>query len=731
MTATAHTAAGDYSVAAPTSGASAVLALPPNTVDGNVLVCWHFHHLAGGTLSAPAGWTSFGVHGSTVGSFDAWYREVTDVSAEPSTYTFTRTSGSDRQVAIMHRLSEVDPADIVDAVGALVSSGTSSIAAPAAVPETDDGLLIACWVSSIQSGTANAVTAPAGMTPVATVAVTSGSSSTMTVAAEQLTASGDTGPRTAAVAPTGNAGTGFMVVVRSAAPTEIDVPLGRVSGTGTARPLEAIRVRPISRATGSGEAQPLTVEQLNIVSRVTGTGEARPLAVWKSAPGHVQMPALSIQAAFSVGADTGTLLHLDDPTRGHLDVGTLGDGTAEEPTWVELGERATEGDCQIVRGSSRVDSPMVTYETGTASLPLDNHDRALDPSNLSGPFVDPLNGKTRVTARRAVRIRATWADQVYELFRGTADQWLVEWQDPGHSITTLTASDGFKILAGISRAALVVPVGEGEKTGARINRVLDSARWGAEDRIVGAGDTTVQATTLEGEALTELQLVAATEIGELYVDGGGRVVFRGRNALLQDERSAVAQAVFGDGPGELPYKDLQQATDDATFANEVRVTRAAIPSTGDEGDTPDEPVEQVASDPTSQALFYTKTYTPDTAPILRTDGEALQYAQWLLAIAGEPEIRFTSIQIEPAVQPAQLWPHALGREIGDRITVIRRPPGGGDPITKDCFIRGITHEFGGESWTTTWTLQDATRQGGFFVLDELITGVLDANRLAY
>ena len=60
-----------------------------------------------------------------------------------------------------------------------------------------------------------------------------------------------------------------------------------------------------------------------------------------------------------------------------------------------------------------------------------------------------------------------------------------------------------------------------------------------------------------------------------------------------------------------------------------------------------------------------------------------------------------------------------------------RPPGGGSPIEMDCFIRGITHEFGGESWVTKWVLQSAERYGGFLVLDDVLLGRLDGNRLAY
>lgn len=694
---------------------------PSNTTNGDLLWAVAIFRNSGGVITAPSGWTIHKTYTAN-GTFCFATKPISNVAGEPASYTFSTSLGANRCLLTIGRITGALLAAPLDAVGPdSLTTGTTSLVLPSVDAANPGCLLLAVATNNNNTGTPATFTLAPGMSGTTQQVINTGTNTTNFQLGQQvLASSGPTGDRTPTMSPPAQNSAGFLVTIRAAA---ISRTLGRVTAAGTARPLTAGHVHPIGRVTATGEAEPLGALLVNVANRVTSVGEARPLSVFKSAPGHVQMPALSVQAAFSVGADTGTLLHLDDPTRGKLDVGTLSDGTAEAPTWVELGDRATEGDSQIVRGSTRVDSPIITYETGSATVPLDNHDRALDPSNLNGPYVDPVNQKTRVTAMRAVRIRATWADKVYELFRGTADAWTVEWHDPGHSITTLTASDGFKVLSGISRGT-VPAVGAGELTGERIDRILDSAGWSAEDRVIDTGDTTVQATTLDGEVLAELQLVAATEIGELYVDGGGRVAFRGRNALLVDPRSATSQAVFGDDGDELPYTELGIATDDATFFNEIRVTRA---SSGDG----DEPVEQVASDTGSQVTFYRRTWTAETAPIVQSDAEAARYARWLLGIVSEPEIRFTSISIEPAVQPADLWAHALGREIGDRITIIRRPPGGGDPIVKDCFIRGITHEFGGEAWKTTWALQDASRAGGYLILDDPQLGVLNDARLAY
>ncbi len=61
----------------------------------------------------------------------------------------------------------------------------------------------------------------------------------------------------------------------------------------------------------------------------------------------------------------------------------------------------------------------------------------------------------------------------------------------------------------------------------------------------------------------------------------------------------------------------------------------------------------------------------------------------------------------------------------------------GSPISKDCFIAGITHAFDpraqGESpmWLTTFSLQDASKYGSFLTLDNATLGQLDSNALTF
>jgi len=68
--------------------------------------------------------------------------------------------------------------------------------------------------------------------------------------------------------------------------------------------------------------------------------------------------------------------------------------------------------------------------------------------------------------------------------------------------------------------------GAGESAGDRINRILTNAGFNGT-RYVDDGESAMQATTLEGNALSELQLTADSEGGAVYWGADGAVYFDG------------------------------------------------------------------------------------------------------------------------------------------------------------------------------------------------------------
>jgi hypothetical protein len=415
-------------------------------------------------------------------------------------------------------------------------------------------------------------------------------------------------------------------------------------------------------------------------------------------------------------------LILDDPVNGKLDTAVLADATA----WTDITTYLRSG--SVTRASTRVQGPLRTWQAGTASAALDNATGAFDPDNTGGPFVS--GGTSLLRPMLPLRVRAIYGSVEYHLFNGFADAWAEDpvTYDAGWSQVTVTATDGFKILAGITLPA-VPPAGDGEQSGTRITRILNDAGWFTDHRKIDAGNSPVQATAYGDTALNVLQLTADTEIGQLYIDGSGNVVFRQRLALVSDPRSAAPQAVFGDLPGtadaegtELAVAAVGRADDDTTLANDVQITAAGSANT-----------QRAKNTASITRYLFPRSYARSDV-LLESDGEALLYAQWVLALSLNAEDRFDTLTIDPVADPVNLFPQVLGREIGDRIMVYRRPQNSAAVIAKPCFIAGITHNLDviAGTWQTVWDLADATRYTGFLTLDDPNLGkVSSGNKLAY
>lgn len=426
----------------------------------------------------------------------------------------------------------------------------------------------------------------------------------------------------------------------------------------------------------------------------------------------VWLPTIRIEAGLSGPTVAADIWHIGDPVRGQVGVAKIG----PDNVWVDITEWVRAWSFR--RGMNRGNGLEVRYEAGTATIELNNGDRRFDPTNLAGPYA--VAGVTTLLPMVRVRIVAEYAGVIYPLWAGLADTWVPDYTQPTWSTTILTATDAFKVFTGRNRTA-VAAVGANEDSGARIGRILNSIGWPTDDRVISAGLSLVQATTLEGNGLGELQLTQDSEQGEFYIDATGLPTYRNRHAVLVDARSNTAQAVFGDAgisAGEIPYASVTVPNDDVTLANRILATNVG-------GTT------QIAEDAASEARYLVKEYPRDDL-ILTTDSEALSWAQYKLGQVKDPELRFDQVAFNVPRPDAQAtaWPALLGRELGDRVTVIRRPPGGGDPNDQDCWVRGIEMSSDGEDWKTTLAMQSATRTN-FWTIGHPTLGRVGVNGIAF
>ncbi len=398
----------------------------------------------------------------------------------------------------------------------------------------------------------------------------------------------------------------------------------------------------------------------------------------------------------------------------------------EAPAWVDVTASVRGFSCSRGRRSER-DS----MQTGTGSVRLDNRDRRFDPAYTAGPYYGNLK------RRRRVRIRATWAGVTYDVFTGYAERWPQTWERFADAYVDVPLVDGLAVLA-LKQLNATYPE---ERSDLRVHRVLDAVSWTTGqswvldsainsvlgtttilgpvgDRLIGEGQSTIQAGTLaDTDAIAHLRDVERSENGLLFVGKDGSVVFQGRHRRIKPPYTTSA-ATFGDRPelGELPYADLT-LSDDTPVANEVRVARQG-------GAT------AVATDATSQLDYFPQTRA--LTSLVTSDAECQDAANWWLSRLKEPPQRVTALKLAGQLNPASLWPRLLEREIGDRITATRRPVSGGNAITQESFVEGITHAYSAEQgrWEMGFWLSPADT-ATYLILDDPTAGVLGIGRLAY
>jgi hypothetical protein len=261
----------------------------------------------------------------------------------------------------------------------------------------------------------------------------------------------------------------------------------------------------------------------------------------------------------------------------------------------------------------------------------------------------------------------------------------------------------------------------GDTSGARVGRLLDIVAWPAGDRTVATGISTLQAANLASSPMLQLlQSVELSEQGQLYAGHDGTVTFRDRHWRFENSLAITSNATFGDSGGELGYSDLVTDGGEQFLANHVRATR-------DGGATVN------VSDATSVTTYYERL--EDVSGLQnQSDLEVLDLANWRLAMRKNPVLRVVQLEVKPRASPAQLFPQVLGRGIGHRLTVKRRPQGVGSVLTYTVLIEGMEHSITADGdWVTRFYLSSSDSQAGVqpLILDDANFGLLDTNVLAY
>jgi hypothetical protein len=237
-----------------------------------------------------------------------------------------------------------------------------------------------------------------------------------------------------------------------------------------------------------------------------------------------------------------------------------------------------------------------------------------------------------------------------------------------------------------------------EKPGQRIGDILDRSASVHAPRSLYAGTRIVTETYFVGQApLDELRKAAAADNVDamLFVGASGDWTFLDATHRSSTPYNTV-QATFGDAGGtELPYLDLTFDSSDAFIFNEWTVTREqGVKSAGDLGET------QTALDATSISRYFDRPASLSGVPVT-SDTDSAAIATAMLAKYKDPMTRITSITLNTL--DANVAQAVFQRELGDKIRVLRTPPGGGARIQEDLWIQKI--EISGANDGAPWSVR--------------------------
>jgi hypothetical protein len=264
------------------------------------------------------------------------------------------------------------------------------------------------------------------------------------------------------------------------------------------------------------------------------------------------------------------------------------------------------------------------------------------------------------------------------LFTGFVTDWAVDYHDGDRMArVTVTATDGLGVLAN-SELDEIAPAHSGDKSGVRIQRVLDRAEVEYSDPAsISPGISTLGPTTFGTNTLEYLEQCVRAEGGYLFVDRNGTLQFLSRHSVLNDSTTVLDFTDAHVGTGIL-YKQLSQSSSADLLYN--RIT-----GSGTSGNT------DVASNQPSRDAFKTRTLRLGSL-LLLNDAEVTSLLEWYLYRFKDPEARFSSIELNTMSLPdADVQDVALLDLV--TLVTVERVPMGDIPVFRYLDLPGIASNY--------------------------------------
>lgn len=395
-----------------------------------------------------------------------------------------------------------------------------------------------------------------------------------------------------------------------------------------------------------------------------------------------------VEIVFDTSKNSTNFFTLNDPVKGVLNNSTYKLGGSQ---FVDVSEFVRS--VSVSRGKNR---ELEKVTAGSCSVTFDNNNRWFDPQFTESPYYG------NIVPKREIRISMN--DEY--VFRGVIEDWNLAYSKNGDSTAEVLAIDGFALLG---QQTLTGGTATSQLSGARVTAVLDdpSVVWPITLRSVDTGTTTLQADVIPAgtNALQYLQLIEATEYGQIFIGRDGSFNFRDR----QFQPSATDVLLADDGSG-INFAEVNIVYGSEQLYNEIELSRLS-------GGT------VVAFDSTSQTTYGIRNLTEDGL-LFNSDADMIPLATWYATKYANPEYRFETVGVNLDVLSLADQLRLLQIDLDDTMRVKFTPNGVGDPIEKTVQVIGVLHGWSTNQQRITFAFQDLGISP--FILDDAIFGKLDS-----
>jgi hypothetical protein len=345
--------------------------------------------------------------------------------------------------------------------------------------------------------------------------------------------------------------------------------------------------------------------------------------------------------------------------------------------------------CDFVAIETEAGNPdeLGLFESARATVTLDNRSGAYTNYDQSGRLVYYAPG-------RRLLLMSTLESQWWWMFDGR----ITAWEDNADGTVTITAHDRFTALA--QEIGTYTPGVSGEKPRERIAAIVASAGAPGPSRM-DPGDVTLTRQETDRSPLEEIEVVALSDAGQVYIDADGALVYRDR--LWPRGRADQGYIpVFSDnvcGAQSIVW-DLDLASDDEHLATVVILTNELRRTVG-----------VSSTDPQWGQHFILTHPDPDQ---WTQDAEGQAVADTLLELYETRAVSVRSFNLHLTDPKQYLWRDGIDRRLGDRIRFLHdfvAAGGGQGSFDITAVVATITHEITPESWVVgigCWPAIDAT-----------------------